>query len=99
MAAVLSPWPPSRRSGTLPYLPLLRPSEAVLGVCGRFYGRDPRGEGRDDTPVLPIGLFEGPNAILQLGYQQIRTVVRLVVDRTRLVVGRTAFGCGIEEDV
>jgi hypothetical protein len=50
---------------------------------------DPRSEGSDDTSVLAVGFFQGPHTILQLGYQGVRTVVRLVTGRTRLVGGRT----------
>ena len=71
----------------------------VWGLLGRLYGRDPRCEGGDDAPILPVSLFERPNTVLKFGYQEVRTVAGLVGGRTRLVAGCTAACCGVEQDV
>jgi len=86
----------------------LDPPRLLGGRCGGFSRRCSSagrgfdlgyaaGERSDDAPVLAVGFFEGPDSILQLGYQEVRTVVRLVGGRTRLVglgnqdVDRPAF--------
>src|SRR5215207_4362859 len=40
-----------------------------------LHRRDPARERGDDAPVLPVGFFEGPDPVLHLGYQEVRTVV------------------------
>jgi hypothetical protein len=63
-----------------------------LPLLWGFFGRNSLGKGLgkgdDDAPILPGNLVQRPYADLKFGYQEVRTVVWLVVVCTRLVVGR-----------
>src|SRR5215207_7554356 len=92
--------------------PRLHPTRLLRGLCGRswrgfprrcfcggFYGRDALGERGDDAPVLPVPLVGLCQLLPKCGYQEVRTVGRLVGGRTRLVGGCTAWLRLVEQDV
>jgi hypothetical protein len=97
LCSLLSAW--GIGAGLAPTLLLLGRLGGFSRLWRGFYGRDPRGEGCDDTPVLPVGFLQGSDAILQLGDKEVRTVVRSVAGRTWLVGSRTVAQLLVEQDV